>query len=154
MLSQFFFHLLWSNHFLTTWSFLNFSHLCQSEIWCFSRIFYFQWLLWYLICYNIVFFFYIRASHNNYEIEFYICTNLLDFFLLNGFFSFELFMISLLGSLIIKVLFLYLSIFVLSGACSFKRTLKAELNALYASFSKCINFSCKTISRRSISKYL
>ena len=62
-------------------------------------------------------------------------------------------MISFLSSFVIKVLLFYLSIFVLSGAFSFKRTLKAELNTLYASFSKCINFSCKAILKRSMSKY-
>ena len=130
------------------------SHVYQSEIWRFSRIFYCRWFLWYLNSYSIVFLFYLRAWHSNY-VEFFICTNFLDFcFLLNIIFSLDLFMISFLSSFVVKVLLLYLIIFVLSGACSFKRTLKAELNALYASFSKFINFLCSAILKRSISKYL
>ena len=79
--------------------------------------------------------------------EFFIACDFSDFF------SLDLFMISFLSSLVIKVLLLYLIIFVLKGACSFKRILKAQLNALYASFSKCINFSCKAMLKRAISKY-
>ena len=63
-------------------------------------------------------------------------------------------MISFLSSFVIKVLLLYLSVFFLSGACAFKRYVKAELNTLYASFSKCFKFSCKAILKRIISKCL
>ena len=63
-------------------------------------------------------------------------------------------MISFLSSFVVKVLLLYLSIFVLSGACTLKKILKTEVNAPYPSFSKCINFSCKAILKRSISKCL
>ena len=62
-------------------------------------------------------------------------------------------MILFLSSSVIKVLLLYLSFFVLSAACPFQRFVKAELNALYASFSKCFNFSCKGNLKRLISKY-
>ena len=62
-------------------------------------------------------------------------------------------MISFLSSFVVKVLLLCMSIFILSDACSFERILKAELNALHASFSRCINFSCKAILKRSISEY-
>ena len=63
-------------------------------------------------------------------------------------------MISFLSSFIKKVLFLYPSLFVLSGACSFKRFVKAELNALYVSFSKFFDVSWKAILKISVSKYL
>ena len=44
-------------------------------------------------------------------------------------------MISFLSSVAIKVLLFYLSVSVLNGACAFKKFVKAELNALYVSFS-------------------
>ena len=36
------FHLIWSNYFLTAWFSLNFSHLCRSEIWPFPEFFNFS----------------------------------------------------------------------------------------------------------------
>ena len=62
-------------------------------------------------------------------------------------------MISFLGFFVIRVL-LYQSVLVLSSACAFKRFVKAELNALYASFSKCFDFSLKANLKRFISEYL
>ena len=55
-------------------------------------------------------------------------------------------MIYFLTYFVIKFLLLYLSIFVLSDACSFKRVLKAEVNALYASFFKCIKIFMQSIN--------
>ena len=55
-------------------------------------------------------------------------------------------MIYFLTYFVIKFLLLYLSIFVLSDVCSFKRVLKAEVNALYASFFKCIKIFMQSIN--------
>ena len=55
-------------------------------------------------------------------------------------------MIYFLTYFVIKFLLLHLNIFVLSDVCSFKRVLKAEVNALYASFSKCIKISMQSIN--------
>ena len=57
-------------------------------------------------------------------------------------------MISFLSSFVIKSLLLYLIVLVLRGACSSKRIVQAQMNSLYASFSKCFNFSCKAIFQK------